>query len=170
MDCAGIPLKLLPRTSLSTSPNTLKTFYIMQYSKQQIKHAFNSSVWVINWFLVTICFVGPFASYSIHTFPGTSSFLTERHKSREQRPACWLAPRLSSQQLWDSRSTDLLSHSCLALWRPSISCCDTISWNVNLALKDNMLLKSDKKEKLSWVQTDCLSSRVLKMHSQKYFL
>lgn len=63
----------------------------------------------------------------------------------------------------------LLSHPCPALGCPRMGW-EALSWNVNLAFKDNMLLRSDKKEKLSWVQTDCLCSQVLKMHSQKYFL
>lgn len=124
-----------------------------------------TSVWIINWILTRIYLVAPFVSNTIHTFPRTnSSSRTKLQKSREEPRSSKFYGHQShrARSSGDNDLTKLLSHSCPALWCLSISCWETISWKVNLALKDNMLLKSDKKEKLSKVQTDCLCSQVPK--------
>lgn len=155
---------------VSLSPNVLRKFYIVQYS---MNHTCNMLMWTINWLLLRIHSVAPFIYYSIHTFSGTRSPpLTESCPSRKEQTASicdWQGNSQASSSA-ESHFPEMLSHLCLALGCLHIICWEAKSWNVNLALKDNMLLKSDKKEKLSWVQTDCLCSQVLKMHSQKYFL
>lgn len=159
---------MLPRIFFSISPNALRKFSVIQYSNQNIHHTSDTSVWIIKWLPVRIDFVAPRVPYTSQTFPGTSrSLLKGPHKPGEDHMAsvCDWYPNGPASSSGESHFTELLSHSCLAFGCPSLSGWETISWNVNLALQDNMLLKSDKKEKLSWVQTDCLCSQVLKMHS-----
>lgn len=118
-------LECLPAMLLSVSLNALKKFCVLHYSKQKMNHTLTMLIWLINWLLIRTYCVAPFVYYTIHTFPGAKSpLLTEPLTSREEQIAsiCDRQGNCQASSSGDSHFPELLSHPCLALGCPCISC------------------------------------------------